>query len=69
MKTLISTIALTSALVAGSAVAAGSVQLEQLGGGTAIDSHSHFSGKELVMTDGANIPRGHFGEDLYSGSK
>ncbi|WP_432472552.1 hypothetical protein [Amphritea sp. HPY] len=69
MKTLITTIALTSALVAGSAVAAGSVQLEQLGGGIAFDSRSHYSSKELVTIDGANVSRGHFGEELYSGSK
>lgn len=70
MKTLLTTFALASALVSGSAAAATvSVELNSFDGSTAIESNSHYSSKELVNIDGANLPHNNYGSDLYIGSK
>lgn len=71
MKTIkLATIALASALLTGTAFA--STVNNEIGGfgpGLNIETASHFSSKEDVVIGSTNLPRGHFGEDLYIGSK
>jgi hypothetical protein len=68
MKTLITTIALTSALAAGAASASTNFELGQLGGGTSIKAGSHYSNEELVTVDSANLPTNSYGSELFIGS-
>ncbi|WP_290702280.1 hypothetical protein [Amphritea sp.] len=72
MKLLITTIALTSALTAGAASASASAstnfEVGQLGGGTTIQTGSHYSNKELVTVDSANLPTNSYGSELFVGS-
>ena len=68
MKLLITTIALTSALAAGAASASTNFEVGQLGGGTTIQTGSHYSSKELVTVDSANLPINSYGSELFIGS-
>ena len=68
MKAIVTTVALTSALIAGTASAA-SVQQSHYGEGTAISSASHYSSVEQVSIDGANLGSNAGATGLYIGSK
>ncbi len=68
MKAIITTIALSSVLAAGTAVAANNVQLDQTSG-TAIQTGSHYSSKELIVVDAPNLTTNNDGLHLYIGSK
>jgi hypothetical protein len=67
---LTASIALTAALVAGSASAASaSVQQSQYGNGIAVSSASHYDSVEQVTIDGANLGSNAGNSSLYIGSK
>ncbi|RTE65055.1 hypothetical protein EH243_14425 [Amphritea opalescens] len=68
MKALMTTIALASTLAAGTASAT-NFEVGQLGGGTTLQSGSHYSSKELVAVDHTNLPANHYGSELFIGSK
>ncbi|MCV6590348.1 MAG: hypothetical protein OIF57_15190 [Marinobacterium sp.] len=70
MKAIITTVALTSALVAGTA-AAGTVSVEQsqLGAGIQFSTASHYDSVEQVTIDGSNLSSNAGNASLYIGSK
>ena len=70
MKAITTVIALSAALVAGTA-AAGTVSVEQnnLGNGIGFDSASHYSSVQQVTIDGANLESNAGAAGLYIGSK
>ena len=70
MKAIITTVALTSALIAGTA-AAGTVSVEQsqLGAGIQFSSASHYDSVEQVTIDGSNLGSNAGNAALYIGSK
>lgn len=69
MKALITTIALASTLATGAASAATNFNVNQLGGGTTIQTTSHYSSHELVTVDSANLPSHGFNAELFVGNK
>jgi len=68
MKAIITTVALTSALIAGTASAA-SVQQSHYGNGIGFETASHYDSVEKVTIDGANLGSNVGVEGLYIGSK
>jgi len=68
MKTVITTVALASALIAGTASAA-SVQQSNYGEGIGFETASHYSSVEQVTIDGANLESNAGAAGLYIGSK
>ena len=68
MKAIITTVALTSALIAGTASAA-SVQQSHYGNGIGFDTASHYSSVQQVTIDGANLDSNAGATGLYIGSK
>lgn len=69
MKTIITTVALVSALMSGVAVAGTvSTELDYLGQGVELSSGSHFTSKEHVSIDSANLPDNTLSSDVYAGS-
>lgn len=68
MKTVLTTVALASALIAGTASAA-SVQQSHYGEGIGIETASHYSSIEKVTIDGANLDGNTDATGLYIGSK
>jgi len=68
MKTVITTVALAAALIAGTASAA-SVQQSHYGNGIGFETASHYSSVEQVTIDGANLDSNAGAAGLYIGSK
>ena len=68
MKAIITTVALTSALIAGTASAA-SVQQSNYGNGIGFETASHYDSVEKVTIDGANLGSNAGATGLYIGSK
>ena len=70
MKAIITTVALTSALIAGTA-AAGTVSVDQsqFGNGIGFSTASHYDSVEKVTIDGANLGSNVGETGLYIGSK
>lgn len=68
MKTAITSVALASALIAGTAPAA-SVQQSNYGEGIGFETASHYSSVEQVTIDGANLESNAAAAGLYIGSK
>ena len=68
MKAIITTVALTSALIAGTASAA-SVQQSHYGNGIGFDTASHYSSVQQVTIDGVNLDSNAGATGLYIGSK
>jgi acid phosphatase class B len=70
MKKILTSTALISLLLAGSA-SAGSVSVQQsyLGGGTTIQSMIEYQNNHQTMATGANLPSNAAEEGLYIGSK
>ena len=70
MKAIITTFALTSALIAGTA-AAGTVSVDQsqYGNGIGFSTASHYDSVEKVTIDGANLKSNAGNTGLYIGSK
>lgn len=68
MKTVITTVALASVLIAGTASAA-SVQQSNYGEGIGFATASHYSSVEQVSVDGANLESNAGNTGLYIGSK
>jgi len=68
MKTVITTVALACALIAGTASAA-SVQQSNYGEGIGFATASHYSSVEQVSIDGANLSSNAGNTGLYIGSK
>ena len=70
MKAIITTVALTSALIAGTAVAGTvSVEQSQLGDGISFSTASHYSSVEQVTIDGANLAAKVDASELHTGSR
>ena len=70
MKAIITTVALTSALIAGTAAAGtASVEQSQLGAGIQFSSASHYDSVEQVTIDGSNLTSNAGNASLYIGSK
>ncbi|MCV6590349.1 MAG: hypothetical protein OIF57_15195 [Marinobacterium sp.] len=67
MKVIITTIALTSALIAGTASAA-AVDQGHLGLGTAFETASHYDSIQQVTVDGVNLDKGEY-TNYHVGSK
>ena len=68
MKAIITTVALTSALIAGTASAA-SVQQSKYGNGIGFETASHYDSVEKVTIDGAKLGSNAGAPGLYIGSK
>ena len=68
MKAIITTVALTSALIAGTASAA-SVQQSNYGNGIGFETASHYDSVEKVTIDAANLGSNAGATGLYIGSK
>ena len=69
MKTLITTIALSSVLAATNAAAGNNVQIDLYSTGISVQSGAYYSSKEQVVTDRANLPEHLLGAEIFVGSK
>lgn len=68
MKTIITTVALASTLLAGAALAdTVNHELGQFDQGTAIATGSHYISEETVNIDSANLPANMLNSDIYIG--
>lgn len=68
MKALITTIALSSALVTGAASASTNFELGQLGEGINVQDTSHYNSAGVAIIDIPNLPGSSYSSELFVGS-